>query len=333
MSERIIGARNEEDNTYEDDFVRRNLNELKRQILRLTQLSELEIPEKIDGLNIRLEENRSEYVGITERLALAFRSSEQIRSSVDEVNNRIDEVDNRFRRTQADLTNFEYVKPDEISELVERLNFLQSNNSVITQRVDELLENLADMRASIPPLGDRLRVFETEFKHLENRIQVVERKEGSVAKELSNELETRLEPVEDQMRILLSNFSQIRKEVGTFAAEQVEMSRIIDEVTLRTAKIESIEARITEIGATVDVEIRQIAELIEEDKKNLSSQYVLGDRIENVHQEILSLIDQVTSEFKRFNTQQEGQRRRQIQGLSQDLRESTFHNLHPPSES
>ena len=135
------------------------------------------------------------------------------------------------------------------------------------------------------------------------------------------------------MRILLSNFSQIRKEVGTFAAEQVEMSRIIDEVTLRTAKIESIEARITEIGATVDVEIRQIAELIEEDKKNLSSQYVLGDRIENVHQEILSLIDQVTSEFKRFNTQQEGQRRRQIQGLSQDLRESTFHNLHPPSES
>ena len=330
MSERIIGAGNEEDNTYEDDFVRRNLNDLKRQILRLT---ELKIPEKINEMNIRLEENRAEYVGITERLALVLRSSEHVRSSVDEVNTRIDEVDNRLLRTQSDLTNFEYVKPDEVSELIERLNFLQSDNSVIAQKVDAFLENLADVRANIPSLGDRLRVFETEFKRLENRIQVVEHKENSVPKVLSNELETRLAPVEDQLRTLLDNFSQVRKEVVTLAAEQVEMSRIIEGVTLRTAKIESIEARINEIGVTVDAEIRQIAELIEEDKKIMSSQHILGDRIENVHQEILGLIDQVTSEFKRFNTQQEGQRRREIQTLSQDLRESTFHKLHPPSES
>lgn len=333
MSEQIIGAGKEEGNTYEDDFVRRNLNDLKRQVSRLTQLAELEIPEKINGLNIRLEENKTEYVGITERLALVLRSSEHIRDSVDETNTRIDGVDNRLLRTQADLTNFEYVKPDELSELIERLNFLQSDNSAITQRIDTLLENLADVRASIPPLGDRLRVFETEFKRLENRIQVVERLESSVAKVLSNELETRLAPVEDQLRTLLDNFSQVRKEVGVLSAEQVEIGRVVDGVSSGTVKIESLEARINEIGITVDAEIRQIAELIEEDKKIMSSQYVLGDRIETVHQEILSLIDQVASEFKRFNTQQEGQRRRQIQTLSQDLRESTFHNLHPPSES
>ena len=333
MSEQIIGAGKEEGNTYEDDFVRRNLNDLKRQISRLTQLAELEIPEKINGLNIRLEENKAEYVGITERLALVLRSSEHIRDSVDEANTRVDAVDNRLLRTQADLTNFEYVKPDELSELIERLNFLQSDNSAITQRIDALLENLADVRASIPPLGDRLRVFETEFKRLENRIQAVERLEDSVTKVLSNEIETRLAPVEDQLRTLLDNFSQVRKEVGSLATEQVEIGRVVGEVTSRTVKIESLEARLNEIGVTVDAEIRQIAELFEEDKKIMSSQYVLGDRIETVHQEILSLIDQIASEFKRFNTQQEGQRRRQIQTLSQDLRESTFHNLHPPSES
>ena len=333
MSEQIIGAGKEEGNTYEDDFVRRNLNDLKRQISRLTQLAELQIPEKINGLNIRLEENKAEYVGITERLALVLRSSEHMRDSVDQANTRVDEVDNRLLRTQADLTNFEYVKPDELSELIERLNFLQSDNSAITQRIDALLENLADVRASIPPLGDRLRVFETEFKRLENRIQSVERLEDSVTKVLSTEIETRLAPVEDQLRTLLGNFSQVRKEVASLAAEQVEMGRVIGGVTSRTVKIESLEARINEIGVTVDAEIRQIAELIEEDKKIMSSQYVLGDRIETVHQEILSLIDQIASEFKRFNTQQEGQRRRQIQTLSQDLRESTFHNLHPPSES
>lgn len=333
MSEQIIGAGKEEGNTYEDDFVRRNLNDLKRQVSRLTQLAELEIPEKINGLNIRLEENKTEYIGITERLALVLRSSEHIRDSVDEANTRVDAVDNRLLRTQADLTNFEYVKPDELSELIERLNFLQSDNSAITQRIDALLENLADVRASIPPLGDRLRVFETEFKRLENRIQAVERLEDSVTKVLSNEIETRLAPVEDQLRTLLDNFSQVRKEVGSLATEQVEIGRVVGEVTSRTVKIESLEARLNEIGVTVDAEIRQIAELFEEDKKIMSSQYVLGDRIETVHQEILSLIDQIASEFKRFNTQQEGQRRRQIQTLSQDLRESTFHNLHPPSES
>ena len=333
MSEQIIGAGKEEGNTYEDDFVRRNLNDLKRQVSRLTQLAELEIPEKINGLNIRLEENKTEYIGITERLALVLRSSEHIRDSVDEAYTRVDAVDNRLLRTQADLTNFEYVKPDELSELIERLNFLQSDNSAITQRIDALLENLADVRASIPPLGDRLRVFETEFKRLENRIQAVERLEDSVTKVLSNEIETRLAPVEDQLRTLLDNFSQVRKEVGSLATEQVEIGRVVGEVTSRTVKIESLEARLNEIGVTVDAEIRQIAELIEEDKKIMSSQYVLGDRIETVHQEILSLIDQIASEFKRFNTQQEGQRRRQIQTLSQDLRESTFHNLHPPSES
>jgi len=333
VSEQIIGAGKEEGNTYEDDFVRRNLNDLKRQVSRLTQLAELEIPEKINGLNIRLEENKTEYIGITERLALVLRSSEHIRDSVDEANTRVDAVDNRLLRTQADLTNFEYVKPDELSELIERLNFLQSDNSAITQRIDALLENLADVRASIPPLGDRLRVFETEFKRLENRIQAVERLEDSVTKVLSNEIETRLAPVEDQLRTLLDNFSQVRKEVGSLATEQVEIGRVVGEVTSRTVKIESLEARLNEIGVTVDAEIRQIAELIEEDKKIMSSQYVLGDRIETVHQEILSLIDQIASEFKRFNTQQEGQRRRQIQTLSQDLRESTFHNLHPPSES
>ena len=333
MSEQIIGAGKEEGNTYEDDFVRRNLNDLNRQVSRLTQLAELEIPEKINGLNIRLEENKTEYIGITERLALVLRSSEHIRDSVDEANTRVDAVDNRLLRTQADLTNFEYVKPDELSELIERLNFLQSDNSAITQRIDALLENLADVRASIPPLGDRLRVFETEFKRLENRIQAVERLEDSVTKVLSNEIETRLAPVEDQLRTLLDNFSQVRKEVGSLATEQVEIGRVVGEVTSRTVKIESLEARLNEIGVTVDAEIRQIAELIEEDKKIMSSQYVLGDRIETVHQEILSLIDQIASEFKRFNTQQEGQRRRQIQTLSQDLRESTFHNLHPPSES
>ena len=309
------------------------MNDLKRQVSRLTQLAELEIPEKINGLNIRLEENKTEYIGITERLALVLRSSEHIRDSVDEANTRVDAVDNRLLRTQADLTNFEYVKPDELSELIERLNFLQSDNSAITQRLDTLLENLADVRASIPPLGDRLRVFETEFKRLENRIQAVERLEDSVTKVLSNEIETRLAPVEDQLRTLLDNFSQVRKEVGSLATEQVEIGRVVGEVTSRTVKIESLEARLNEIGVTVDAEIRQIAELIEEDKKIMSSQYVLGDRIETVHQEILSLIDQIASEFKRFNTQQEGQRRRQIQTLSQDLRESTFHNLHPPSES
>ena len=333
MSEQIIGAGKEEGNTYEDDFVRRNLNDLNRQVSRLTHLAELEIPEKINGLNIRLEENKTEYIGITERLALVLRSSEHIRDSVDEANTRVDAVDNRLLRTQADLTNFEYVKPDELSELIERLNFLQSDNSAITQRIDALLENLADVRASIPPLGDRLRVFETEFKRLENRIQAVERLEDSVTKVLSNEIETRLAPVEDQLRTLLDNFSQVRKEVGSLATEQVEIGRVVGEVTSRTVKIESLEARLNEIGVTVDAEIRQIAELIEEDKKIMSSQYVLGDRIETVHQEILSLIDQIASEFKRFNTQQEGQRRRQIQTLSQDLRESTFHNLHPPSES
>ena len=333
MSEQIIGAGKEEGNTYEDDFVRRNLNDLKRQVSRLTQLAELEIPEKINGLNIRLEENKTEYVGITERLALVLRSSEHIRDSVDEANTRVDAVDNRLLRTQADLTNFEYVKPDELSELIERLNFLQSDNSAITQKIDTLLENLADVRASIPPLGDRLRVFETEFKRLENRIEVVERLESSVAKVLGNELETRLAPVEDQLRTLLDNFAQVRKEVGVLSAEQVEIGRVVDGVSSGTVKIESLEARINEIGVTVDAEIRQIAELFEEDKKIMSSQYVLGDRIETVHQEILSLIDQIASEFKRFNTQQEGQRRRQIQTLSQDLRESTFHNLHPPSES
>jgi len=333
VSEQIIGAGKEEGNTYEDDFVRRNLNDLKRQVSRLTQLAELEIPEKINGLNIRLEENKTEYIGITERLALVLRSSEHIRDSVDEANTRVDAVDNRLLRTQADLTAFEYVKPDELSELIERLNFLQSDNSAITQRIDALLENLADVRASIPPLGDRLRVFETEFKRLENRIQAVERLEDSVTKVLSNEIETRLAPVEDQLRTLLDNFSQVRKEVGSLATEQVEIGRVVGEVTSRTVKIESLEARLNEIGVTVDAEIRQIAELIEEDKKIMSSQYVLGDRIETVHQEILSLIDQIASEFKRFNTQQEGQRRRQIQTLSQDLRESTFHNLHPPSES
>ena len=157
-----------------------------------------------------------------------MRSSEHIRDSVDETNTRIDGVDNRLLRTQADLTNFEYVKPDELSELIERLNFLQSDNSAITQRIDTLLENLADVRASIPPLGDRLRVFETEFKRLENRIEVVERLESSVAKVLSNELETRLAPVEDQLRTLLDNFSQVRKEVGVLSAEQVEIGRDVD---------------------------------------------------------------------------------------------------------
>lgn len=332
MSERIIGSQNEE-NDAEDSLLSSSLNDLRRQITRVTELTELEIPEKINGLNLRLEENHAEYTGITERLSLAMRGTEYLRGSLAETNDRIDEVDTRLIRTRADLGNFESVKPEEVQDLIKRIDYLQSDNSVITQSLNGLSTSLNTVRDSIIPLGDKLREFESEFIRLENRVQLVESIESSVTQVFSNELTTRLGPIEGQLRTLLDNFTQVRREVSGVIGEHVEVKRSLDAVTLRTAKIELFETRVNDIGNMLDAVIRQIADLVEEDKRLASHQIGIKDRIEDVNHEIISLIDQVSDEFKRFNTQQEGQRRRQIQTMSQDLRESTFHNLNPPTES
>ena len=58
----------------------------------------------------------------------------------------------------------------------------------------------------------------------------------------------------------------------------------------------------------------------------------IGERLMGVRKDISEVVDQVRDEFAKFNQLLEKQRRKQIQGLEQELREMKFHAFRPPEE-
>jgi hypothetical protein len=58
----------------------------------------------------------------------------------------------------------------------------------------------------------------------------------------------------------------------------------------------------------------------------------LGERVANLRKDIVEVVDHVREEFAKYNQMEEKQRRKQIQGLEQELREMKFHAFRPPEE-
>ena len=58
----------------------------------------------------------------------------------------------------------------------------------------------------------------------------------------------------------------------------------------------------------------------------------LGERVSNIRKDIAEVVDHVRDEFGKYNAMIEKQRRKQIAGLEQELREAKFHAFRPPEE-
>jgi hypothetical protein len=58
----------------------------------------------------------------------------------------------------------------------------------------------------------------------------------------------------------------------------------------------------------------------------------LGERVAGMRRDIAEVVDHVREEFTKYNQMLEKQRRKQIQGLEQELREMKFHAFRPPEE-
>ena len=58
----------------------------------------------------------------------------------------------------------------------------------------------------------------------------------------------------------------------------------------------------------------------------------LGERVAGIRRDIAEVVDHVREEFAKYNQMLEKQRRKQIQVLEQELRETKFHAFRPPEE-
>ena len=58
----------------------------------------------------------------------------------------------------------------------------------------------------------------------------------------------------------------------------------------------------------------------------------MSERVAGMRRDISVVVDQVREEFATFSKMLEKQRRKQIEMLEQELRETKFHAFHPPEE-
>lgn len=266
------------------------------------------LPEKIRGLDESTEHIRQ---GITLQKAEIDNALRLIRAEAEYDRQERAEA---FKRIETAATQLGLVLADVAQ--------VQAQTAQISQVAQSLLERQREVEARLEQFGLRLdRAIEVN-KDLEERIREV----------VTNEQEDRFDVVFERLQVVGEMVKRNEALIESATSEQTVRTEVMDQVAVWRDEHNRVDARLNVLEEASD-RVLSVLDKLQSEVTLLEGRHAgLGERVGGMRKDIAEVVDHVRAEFLKFNQMLEKQRRKQIQGLEQELRELKFHAFRPPDE-
>lgn len=289
--------------TEQLDIAERSVREIDPKLLPFKGL-----PEKIRGIDESSEHMRqqisSNQATVENALRILRAETEYERQERGEIYGRIDAAANQLGLVLADVAQ------------------VQQQTAQIAQTFQTVLERQREVEARLEQFGLRLDRSIEVHRDMEERIKEV----------VLSDLDDRFEVVFERLQVVGEMVKRNEDIIATVANERSLRQELIEEVSLWREEHARMDGRLNQLEETSDRLVNQIDKIHGEVTLLEGRHSGLGERVANLRKDIVEVVDHVREEFAKYNQMMEKQRRKQIQVLEQELRETKFHAFRPPEE-
>lgn len=320
--------------TWLEQQIRANREEQVRQLAQIDQLRR-QFHDLADEMNqaeraVReIDPKLAPFRGLPEKIRSLDEGTEHIRQAI--TSNKA-ELDNALRMMRAEA---DYDR-QERGEALRRIDVASSQLGLILADVAQVQHQAAQVSQVTQTLLERQREVEAEVEQfglrLDRSIEVNRDLEERIKSVVFEGLDERFEVVFERLQVVGEMVKRNEDVIATVANERSLRQELIDELSVWREEHNRIDGRLNALEDQTDKIVAQIDRVHGEVTLLEGRHSGLGERVSNIRKDIAEVVDHVREEFAKYNAMMEKQRRKQIQVLEQELRESKFHAFRPPEE-
>lgn len=269
------------------------------------------------------------FKGVPEKIRSLDEGAENARQAI--TTNRA-EVENALRLLRAEAEHDRHERAEalrridaatsQLALLAADVSQVQSQSSQLSQTVQTLLERQREVEARLEQFGLRLDRSIEVNRDMEERVKEV----------VLADLDDRFEVVFERLQVVGEMVKRNEDIIAGVSNERSLRQELIEEVALWREEHARIDGRLNQLEEISDRVVSQIDKVHGEVTLLEGRHSGLGERVANLRKDIVEVVDHVRDEFAKYNQMMEKQRRKQIQALEQELRETKFHAFRPPEE-
>lgn len=312
--------------TARDEQVKTNaqVDQIRRQVHHVTE--QLEIAER----SVReIDPKLLPFKGLPEKIRAIDESSEHMRQQVSS-NHAM--VENALRILRAET---EYER-QERGEIYGRIDAAANQLGLVLADVAQVQQQTSQIAQTFQTILERQREVEARLEQfglrLDRSIEVHRDMEERIKEVVLSDLDDRFEVVFERLQVVGEMVKRNEDIIATVANERSLRQELIEEVSLWREEHARMDGRLNQLEETSDRLVSQIDKIHGEVTLLEGRHSGLGERVANLRKDIVEVVDHVREEFAKYNAMMEKQRRKQIQVLEQELRETKFHAFRPPEE-
>jgi len=167
---------------------------------------------------------------------------------------------------------------------------------------------------------------------LDRAIEVNRDLEERITQVLVGDLDERFEVVFDRLQVVGEMVKRNEDLIAAVASERSLREEVLQEVSVWRDQHGRIDGRLNALEEMAEKVLGELDRVHGEVTLLEGRHSGLGERVAGIRRDVAEVVDQVRAEFAKYNQMMEKQRRKQIQGLEQELREMKFHAFRPPEE-
>lgn len=302
----------------------RELTQLRRQVQ-----AALERYEETGRTARQVEAMQGRLQGIPQKVGELAQEGEHVRTALSEMRTAL-ESNERTRDAEALAAN------RELREAIRKIDALEDQVALLASEAAARETKLDQIGQSLSVLLDWQQEVRQQTEQYELRLQrlteLSEETEGRVLAAAQTLQERPLEVIHERLQILGELAHRTEEAIEALRTGQVNKEDVDAEMARRRDEQERTEAQVSRLEG----EVENLARLIDEARGEtalLDGRHSgLSERVSLIRRDISEMVDHVRDEFARFSELQERSRKRQIEALEQEMRETKFHSLRPPDE-
>lgn len=267
--------------------------------------------------------------GIPDQLRSIGESSERVHQEIAAVKA---ELANTVRLLQSESG----LQREESANAVRRIDTVVGDLELLTAEVSRIQAQVTNASQVAQTLLARQQAVESSLEQislrLERGLEVNKDVEERIRTELLEDQEARFDVIYERLQVVGEMVKRNEESIQEATAEKTLRDDVLQEIGVWRDQHTRLENRMGTLEEMAADALNRMDRLQDEITLVEGRHTGLSERVATIRRDIAEVVDHVRQEFSNFNQMVERQRRKQIQGLEQELREMKFHAFHPPEE-
>jgi chromosome segregation ATPase len=320
--------------TWLEQQLRNSRDEQTRQLAQIDQLRRQlhDLQEQIDETSRAVREVDPKLVpfkGLPEKIRGMDEGTEQMRQAFTANKAELDNI-LRIMRAEADYDR------QERGEALRRIDSTTSQVGLIAADIAQVQQQASQLGQTMQTMLERQREVEARVEQfglrLERAIEVNRDLEERIREAVFGDLDERFGVVYERLQVVGEMVKRNEELISGISNERSLRQDLLDELAVWREEHNRIDGRLNSLEEVTDRMVAAVDKMHGEITLLEGRHSGLGERVANMRRDIAEVVDHVREEFAKYNAMMEKQRRKQIQVLEQELRESKFHAFRPPEE-